>query len=102
MMDSLEEKVAIVTGGGSGIREGLRRELGRRGARVVVADINADDARRVSPPTCANPIGCHSTLKPSASGPKLERGMITARGGPWLLTGGSPGQRWRRSPRTAG
>ena len=43
-MDSLEEKVAIVTGGGSGIGEGLCRELGRRGARVVVADINADDA----------------------------------------------------------
>ena len=44
MMDSLEEKVTIVTGGGSGIGEGLCRELGRRGARVVVADINADDA----------------------------------------------------------
>ena len=48
MMDSLEEKVAIVTGGGSGIGEGLCRELGRRGARVVVADINADDAGRVA------------------------------------------------------
>ena len=47
-MKSLSEKVAIVTGGGSGIGEGLCRELARRGARVVVADINADDAGRVA------------------------------------------------------
>jgi NAD(P)-dependent dehydrogenase (short-subunit alcohol dehydrogenase family) len=44
MADSLDEKVAIVTGGGSGIGESLCLELARRGARVVVADINGDDA----------------------------------------------------------
>jgi NAD(P)-dependent dehydrogenase (short-subunit alcohol dehydrogenase family) len=47
-MDPLSEKVAIVTGGGSGIGEGLCRELARRGARVVVADINSAEAGRVS------------------------------------------------------
>ena len=47
-MKSLSEKVAIVTGGGSGIGEGLCRELARRGARVVVADINSGDAGRVA------------------------------------------------------
>jgi len=41
-------KVAIVTGGGSGIGEALSLELGRRGARVVVADINGEDAKRVA------------------------------------------------------
>ena len=41
-------QVAIVTGGGSGIGEALCLELARRGARVVVADINADNARRVA------------------------------------------------------
>jgi NAD(P)-dependent dehydrogenase (short-subunit alcohol dehydrogenase family) len=48
MANSLSEKVAIVTGGGSGIGEGLCRELARRGARVVVADINAAEADRVA------------------------------------------------------
>jgi NAD(P)-dependent dehydrogenase (short-subunit alcohol dehydrogenase family) len=47
-MNSLREKVAIVTGGGSGIGEGLCRELARRGARVVVADISSGDAGRVA------------------------------------------------------
>jgi NAD(P)-dependent dehydrogenase (short-subunit alcohol dehydrogenase family) len=48
MADSLAEKVAIVTGGGSGIGEAVSRELARRGARVVVADINSDNAKRVA------------------------------------------------------
>jgi NAD(P)-dependent dehydrogenase (short-subunit alcohol dehydrogenase family) len=41
-------KVAIVTGGGSGIGEGLCRELARRGTRVIVADINGESAGRVA------------------------------------------------------
>jgi NAD(P)-dependent dehydrogenase (short-subunit alcohol dehydrogenase family) len=48
MADSLSEKVAIVTGGGSWHRAGLCHELARRGARVVVADINSAEARRVA------------------------------------------------------
>jgi NAD(P)-dependent dehydrogenase (short-subunit alcohol dehydrogenase family) len=47
-MNSLTGKVAIVTGGGSGIGEGLCRELARRGAQVVVADINVGEAGRVA------------------------------------------------------
>jgi NAD(P)-dependent dehydrogenase (short-subunit alcohol dehydrogenase family) len=48
MSDSLREKIAIVTGGGSGIGEALCVELARRGARVVVADIDTGDAGRVA------------------------------------------------------
>jgi NAD(P)-dependent dehydrogenase (short-subunit alcohol dehydrogenase family) len=48
MADSLAEKVAIVTGGGSGIGEAVSLELTRRGARVVVADIDGEAAQRVA------------------------------------------------------
>lgn len=41
-------RVAIVTGGGSGIGQALAEELGRRGAVVVVADIRDESAREVA------------------------------------------------------
>jgi 2-hydroxycyclohexanecarboxyl-CoA dehydrogenase len=47
MADHRGPKAAIVTGGGSGIGEALCMELGRRGARVIVADIDGGGARRV-------------------------------------------------------
>lgn len=40
-MTSLEGKVAVVTGAGSGIGRALAVELGRRGARVAISDIDA-------------------------------------------------------------
>ena len=40
-MDSLEGRGAVVTGGASGIGFATAQELGRRGARVVIADIEA-------------------------------------------------------------
>ena len=42
---SIQEKVAVVTGGGSGIGEAISLRLSRDGARVAVLDVNEDAAR---------------------------------------------------------
>jgi len=47
-MESLRDKVAIVTGGGMGLGAALCEEMASRGARVVVADINEEAAKRVA------------------------------------------------------
>jgi 3-oxoacyl-[acyl-carrier protein] reductase len=44
----LKDKVALVTGAGSGFGEGIARCFAREGAAVVVADINDEGGRRVA------------------------------------------------------
>ncbi|KZD05495.1 SDR family NAD(P)-dependent oxidoreductase [Oceanibaculum pacificum] len=47
-MSALEGRIAVVTGGASGIGEACARDLAARGARLVIADINADLAQKVA------------------------------------------------------
>lgn len=47
-------KIAIVTGGASGIGRALCEELGRRGAVVVAADINKEGVEQVAAGICAS------------------------------------------------
>ncbi|MDB6181234.1 SDR family oxidoreductase [Paracoccus fistulariae] len=44
----LQDKIAIVTGAGSGFGAGIARKFAAEGAQVVVADINADAAQQVA------------------------------------------------------
>ncbi len=44
----LKDKVAIVTGSGRGIGEGVAMVLAREGAKLVIVDMNLDDARNVA------------------------------------------------------
>mgnify|MGYP001764967369 CR=1 FL=1 len=43
----LKDKVAIVTGSGRGIGEGIAMVLAREGAKLVIVDMNLDDANKV-------------------------------------------------------
>jgi meso-butanediol dehydrogenase/(S,S)-butanediol dehydrogenase/diacetyl reductase len=43
----MEGKVALVTGGGSGIGEATVRTLAREGAHVVIADVETENAERI-------------------------------------------------------
>src|SRR5690349_19571488 len=52
MADDFDGKVALVTGGGSGIGKACAGLLAERGAKVVVADLKQDSAQAV-----ANEIG---------------------------------------------
>jgi NAD(P)-dependent dehydrogenase (short-subunit alcohol dehydrogenase family) len=51
-MTAVQQQVAIVTGGASGIGQALCHALATRGILVIVADINAEGARHVAAAIC--------------------------------------------------
>ena len=47
-MQDLENKIAVITGAGSGIGEGIARAASGAGMKVVVADIDVEKAQAVA------------------------------------------------------
>ncbi|MFF2846101.1 SDR family NAD(P)-dependent oxidoreductase [Streptomyces sp. NPDC058001] len=66
-MAELSGKVALVTGGGSGIGEACATALARRGAQVVVADIDPTTAERVARRLETPGLACRLDVRESAS-----------------------------------
>ena len=75
----LDNKVAVVTGGGQGIGEAVCRRLAEAGAKVGVFDMNADSAKRV-----ASAIGGVPLVGDLTNEADLDRvfGEIVAAAGP--------------------
>src|SRR5215469_12623653 len=68
-----ENKVAIVTGGGSGIGRALSEQLARRGCVVVVADINEQSAREVVSMLADRNIQAHAIRLDVSNQVEVER-----------------------------
>ena len=70
---TLEGKVAVVTGGGSGIGEAICLRLARDGARVAVLDVN-DDAARLTAELC----GGVAVRADVSDGADVDRALLEA------------------------
>ena len=53
MPGRLEDKVAVITGGGSGIGEAMVRRFASEGAKVYLADVNAESGQQIANETGA-------------------------------------------------
>jgi NAD(P)-dependent dehydrogenase (short-subunit alcohol dehydrogenase family) len=57
MPGRLENKIAIVTGGGSGFGQGIATKFVQEGAKVIIADVAQENGSRV-----AKELGCEFYL----------------------------------------
>jgi NAD(P)-dependent dehydrogenase (short-subunit alcohol dehydrogenase family) len=69
-MGKLNGKIAMVTGGGSGIGRACALRMAQDGATIIIADINADGANAVAEEICtaggtANTVHCDITIEDS-------------------------------------
>ena len=71
MSTEFANKVALVTGGASGIGEAVVRELAAGGAKVVIADFNLDAAEKL-----AKEVGSASAFKVDVADPVQVEALV--------------------------
>jgi NAD(P)-dependent dehydrogenase (short-subunit alcohol dehydrogenase family) len=74
-MKGLSGKVAIVTGGGSGLGEAISKRLASEGTKVVVSDINLQGAERVAK-AIASAGGTASAAKEDTTRPEDSQATV--------------------------
>lgn len=75
VVKQFEGKVAVVTGGGSGIGEAVARRLSLGGARIVVADLDTKGAERVAQ-SISDSAGAAEVIKADVSDPASMGEMV--------------------------
>jgi NAD(P)-dependent dehydrogenase (short-subunit alcohol dehydrogenase family) len=78
---SLEDKVVLVTGAGSGIGQAIAKQFGRRGASVVVADIDQAAAIGTTRQVEGNAVACAADVSDDDAVAAMVRTAIERFGG---------------------
>ena len=95
----LENKIALVTGAGSGFGEGIARTFAREGAKVVIADINENAARGIAAAIGRNAIAVHADVSRRADVDAAVKATLSAFGGLDILVNNA-GINFSRAPLT--
>jgi 3-oxoacyl-[acyl-carrier protein] reductase len=95
----LANKIALVTGAGSGFGEGIARTFAREGAKVVIADINEKAAREVAAAIGKNAIAARADVSRRADVDAAVKAALDAFGGLDILVNNA-GINFNRAPLT--
>lgn len=84
-MGQLDNKIAIITGAGSGFGEGMAAAYIREGAKVLIADLNAEASERVAKALGPNALAVQCDVANEASVKAMVKACVEAFGIPHIV-----------------